>query len=62
LFYIYLIASDTENNKGQDNKGEDNEDQRRKKEDNLVELALQWNYIDGALPILKSRKHNMQTD
>ncbi len=35
------------------------EKQRRKDEDRLVDLALEWNYIDGVLPILQSRQDAM---
>jgi hypothetical protein len=33
--------------------------QYRKDEDLLLDLALQWNYIDGVLPILKKRQDAM---
>ncbi len=36
------------------------EKQRRKDEDRLVDLALEWNYIDGVLPILQSRQDSMR--
>ncbi len=36
------------------------EKQRRKDEDRLVDLALEWNYIDGVLPILQSRQDAMR--
>ncbi|CAF1554453.1 unnamed protein product, partial [Rotaria sordida] len=32
------------------------EEQRQKGEDKLVDLALEWNYFDGALPILLARQ------
>lgn len=32
------------------------EKQRRKDEDKLVDLALEWNYFDGVLPILQARQ------
>ncbi len=35
------------------------EKQRRKDEDRLIDLALEWNYIDGVLPILQSRQDAM---
>jgi len=34
--------------------------QYRKDEDILLGLALQWNYIDGVLPILKKRLDAMR--
>jgi hypothetical protein len=30
--------------------------QRRKDEDKLVDLALEWDYFDGVLPILQARQ------
>ena len=35
------------------------EEQRRKEEDKLVDLALKWNYFDGILPILQARQGEM---
>ncbi|CAF1238406.1 unnamed protein product [Adineta steineri] len=41
-----------------DNSSEQNQDpQYAKDEDILLDLASQWNYFDGALPILKKRQH-----
>ncbi|CAF1149147.1 unnamed protein product [Rotaria sordida] len=34
-----------------------NPEQRRRDEDILVDLAIEWNYLDGVLPILQSRKY-----
>jgi len=39
-----------------ENKGHNQEQQRRNDEDKLVNLALEWNYFDGVLPILQSRQ------
>ncbi len=36
------------------------EEKRRQDEDRLVDLALEWNYIDGVLPILQSRQDAMR--
>ncbi len=36
------------------------EKQYREDEDRLVDLALEWNYIDGVLPILQSRLDAMR--
>jgi hypothetical protein len=36
------------------------EKQHREDEDRLVDLALEWNYIDGVLPILQSRQDAMR--
>ncbi len=33
---------------------------RQKEEEKLLDLALKWNYIDGVLPILKSRENDMK--
>ncbi|CAF3424141.1 unnamed protein product [Rotaria sp. Silwood1] len=42
------------------NKNESSEqEQRRNREDELVELAFEWNYLDGALPILQARQDEM---
>ncbi len=45
----------------EENEGEElNQDpQYRIDEDLLLDLALQWNYIDGVLPILKKRQDAM---
>jgi hypothetical protein len=32
---------------------------RRNNEDKLVDLALEWNYFDGVLPILQARQGEM---
>ncbi len=39
-----------------ENKVHTQEQQRRTDEDKLVNLALEWNYFDGVLPILQSRQ------
>ena len=43
------------------NEGEilEKEKQRRQDEDKLVDLALQWNYFEGVLPILQARRNDM---
>ncbi|CAF5151775.1 unnamed protein product, partial [Rotaria sp. Silwood1] len=35
------------------------QEQRRNREDELIELAFEWNYLDGALPILQARQDEM---
>lgn len=35
------------------------EKQRRNNEDKLVDLALEWNYFGGVLPILQARQGEM---
>jgi hypothetical protein len=37
----------------------EDEKQRRKDEDRLVDLALEWNYFDGVLPILQARQNEI---
>lgn len=37
----------------------EDEKQRRNDEDRLVDLALEWNYFDGVLPILQARQNEI---
>jgi len=58
----FLIAKNKKNkvaNKKNENGSFEEEKQRRKDEDKLVDLALQWNYFDGVLPILQARQDEM---
>jgi hypothetical protein len=36
------------------------DDQKRMEDFKLINLALDWNYIDGVLPILQSRQEAMR--
>ncbi len=40
--------------------GRVSEEQHRRDDFRLINLALEWNYIDGVLPILQSRQDIMR--
>lgn len=42
-----------------DDNASEQEKRRRQDEDKLVDLALEWNYLDGVLPILQARHGEM---
>jgi len=48
-----------ENYKKNENELLEQEKLRRNNEDKLVDLALEWNYFDGVLPILQARQGEM---
>ncbi|CAF3511447.1 unnamed protein product [Rotaria sp. Silwood1] len=48
-----------EDNQKHEDEPSDQEKQRRKDEDKLVDLALEWSYFDGVLPILQARQGDM---
>ncbi|CAF4886108.1 unnamed protein product, partial [Rotaria sp. Silwood1] len=51
IFNVQMKKNKTENSSNTENP-----EQRRRDEDILVDLAIEWNYLDGVLPILQSRK------
>lgn len=56
LFYVYLIVKNRQYETGQPQHLEE------EVEEKLINLALKWNYIDGVMPILKSRQADMKKD
>ena len=62
LIDFFILANTKERKVESDEKKNDplqQEKQRRKDEDKLVDLALEWNYFDGVLPILQARQGEM---
>jgi hypothetical protein len=52
---LYSFAFFKELHKTSDKK-EKSDEQRREDDDKLLDLALEWDYIDGVLPILQTRQ------
>jgi hypothetical protein len=50
LFRFFKVLNKTPDKK------EKSDEQRREDDDKLLDLALEWDYIDGVLPILQTRQ------
>ncbi|CAF4183794.1 unnamed protein product, partial [Rotaria sordida] len=59
IFTVTNKKTELKSNKKNENETLEQEKQRRKDEDKLVDLALEWNYFDGVLPILQARQPNV---
>ncbi len=60
FFFIHFIfIAKNKTKKITESKSSEDEKQRRKDEDKLVDLALEWNYFDGALLILQARQEEI---
>ncbi|CAF5207168.1 unnamed protein product [Rotaria magnacalcarata] len=60
IFKAIFAATDTKaklkHDQSNENESLEQESQRRIDEDKLVDLALEWNYFDGAFPILQMQQ------
>ncbi|CAF4194606.1 unnamed protein product, partial [Rotaria sordida] len=56
IFTVTNKKTELKSNKKNENGTLEQEKQCRKDEDKLVDLALEWNYFDGVLPILQERQ------
>ncbi|CAF3900565.1 unnamed protein product [Rotaria sp. Silwood2] len=57
IFTVTQKKTELEYNQKDKNESLEQEQQRRTGEDKLVDLALEWNYFDGVLPILQARQN-----
>ncbi|CAF3987348.1 unnamed protein product, partial [Rotaria sp. Silwood2] len=57
IFTVTQKKTELEYNQKDKNESMEQEQQRRTGEDKLVDLALEWNYFDGVLPILQARQN-----
>jgi hypothetical protein len=59
--FLFIAKNKKKKMDNEKNEGEslEQEKQRRQDEDKLVDLALEWNYFDGVLPILQARQGEM---
>ena len=62
IFFFLKIVKSHQNKLAKDKKDDntlEQEKRHRQDEDKLVDLALEWNYLDGVLPILQARHGDM---
>lgn len=57
--FLVLFKAQNVQRKKSDGKTAQELQEYRQAEDKLVDLALEWNYFDGVLPILQARQNNM---
>ncbi|CAF4198966.1 unnamed protein product, partial [Rotaria sordida] len=60
IFTVTNKKTELKSNKKNENGTLEQEKQCRKDEDKLVDLALEWNYFDGVLPILQERQKDIK--
>ncbi|CAF0951970.1 unnamed protein product [Rotaria sp. Silwood1] len=59
IFTVTQKKTKLESTQKDKNEPLEQEKQRRKGEDKLVDLALEWNYFDGVLPILQAQQNDV---